>query len=680
MVVGPAANPNTGLCLQPKVHSKPPFTIEAPWAKPVPGETLPRIHPVAKDGLITQPDASISTVYDIITFAAKKYGSHQAMGSRKIIRTHEEVKKVKKMVDGQEVTEDKKWTFFELSGYTYISFTEYHGIVHQLGAGLKKLGLQTGEKVHFFAQNSANWLKLAHGCTTQSLPIVTAYDTLGTEAVQHSVIQTKASACFVDPSNLSKIEESLKTATGVRYIIYNMDTSADIKPQQLEQFTTTHPNIKILSFEELQKLGADHPIPPQPPQSSDLACIMYTSGSTGTPKGVPLLHSALIAAIGGIQGTVGNYIGPGDRLLTYLPQAHILEFVFETICLYWGGTMGYGHPKTISDASVRNCKGDIREFSPTILVGVPAIWEQMRKGVVGKVQAGSFVVKNLFWGALAAKQMLLSAGLPGAGVLDAIVFKKVKEATGGRLRVMMNGGGSVAKETQNFLSMVVAPMISGYGLTETTAMGTLMDPMQWSDESVGGMPGSVEVKLVDFADAGYYATNTPPQGEIWIRGATVMKGYWEDEEQTREAMTEDGWFKSGDIGQWDSTGHLKIIDRKKNLVKTLNGEYVALEKLESIYRSTTVVQNICVYADGSRSKPIAIIQPAEPALKKLAEENGIKGASIEELIHDKKLKGIVLKELQAQGKKGGLSGIEIIDGVVMADEEWTPQSVSLQSY
>jgi long-chain acyl-CoA synthetase len=155
-----------------------------------------------------------------------------------------------------------------------------------------------------------------------------------------------------------------------------------------------------------------------------------------------------------------------------------------------------------------------------------------------------------------------------------------------------------------------------------------------------------------------------------------MEGYYENEKETKEALTPDGWFKTGDIGEWDKNGHLKIIDRKKNLVKTLNGEYVALEKLESVYRSATVVANICVYADQQRTKPVAIIVPAEPALKKLAERIGVEGSGIEDLVHNKKIQSAVLKELQQVGRSGGLSGIEIIEGTVLADEEWTPQNVS----
>ena len=133
---------------------------------------------------------------------------------------------------------------------------------------------------------------------------------------------------------------------------------------------------------------------------------------------------------------------------------------------------------------------------------------------------------------------------------------------------------------------------------------------------------------------------------------------------------------TGDIGEFDPNGHLKIIDRKKNLVKTLNGEYIALEKLESVYRSSPVVGNICVYAAEDQDKPIAIIVPVEAALKKIAHDHGIEGDNLETLVHNEKLKTIVLQELQAAGRAGGLKGIEIINGVVLSDDEWTPQNVS----
>ncbi|KAL8954342.1 MAG: hypothetical protein Q9183_007183 [Haloplaca sp. 2 TL-2023] len=205
-------------------------------------------------------------------------------------------------------------------------------------------------------------------------------------------------------------------------------------------------------------------------------------------------------------------------------------------------------------------------------------------------------------------------------------------------------------------------------------MGAICDPAAWTSSAIGEMPGSIEIKLVDCPDLKYFSSHSPtPQGEIWIRGAAVADGYLDLEQETKEAFTADGWFKTGDIGEFDENGLLRVIDRKKNMVKTLNGEYIALEKLESIYRSSNLVANICVYAAEDKQKPIAIVVPVEAAFKNLAKANGIDDCdSIEDLVENKRVRDLALVEIQKQGRSGGLMGIEIVDGIVVAREEWTP--------
>jgi long-chain acyl-CoA synthetase len=153
--------------------------------------------------------------------------------------------------------------------------------------------------------------------------------------------------------------------------------------------------------------------------------------------------------------------------MSYLPLAHIFEFALENAALFWGTLLGYGTAKTLSDTSMKNCKGDIRELRPTLMVGVPAVWEQIRKGVVARVEQQNFIARNVFWAALAAKSWMLKWGLPGWALFDKTVFGKVREATGGRLRMTANGAGPISKDTLRFLSLVMAPMIGGYGMTET---------------------------------------------------------------------------------------------------------------------------------------------------------------------------------------------------------------------
>ncbi|KAH9868969.1 hypothetical protein J1614_008046 [Plenodomus biglobosus] len=657
---------------QAKAVKPGPYTTEAAGAQKVEGESIPRRNNAAKDGLILTPAEGVETLYDILRHSSAKFGNAKAVGARRIVNVHEETKKIKKMVDGEETEVDKTWQYFELSPYKYKSFVEFEQMALAVGSGLKSLGFAPQDRLHLFAATSMQWLASAHGAMSQSLAIVTAYDTLGEEGLKHSMLQTNAKIMFTDPELLPKLVNPMKDAKDVQVVVYC--TKNDPKQADIDALTSAHPHLKVMSFDDLVRLGEQSPAEPVPPKADDLACIMYTSGSTGTPKGVMIKHRNVVAAVAGVDVIVGRYLGPGDVLITYLPAAHILEFVFENAVLYWGGTMGYGTIRTLSDQSVRNCAGDIRELKPTVMVGVPQVWETIKKGIINKVEAGGALKSKVFWGAYAAKSFLLNSGLPGSGVLDAIVFNKVKEATGGKLRICLNGGGPISKETQRFISIAITPMISGYGLTETCAMGALMDPLSWNEHALGEMPASIEMKLVDFADASYFTASNPPQGEIWIRGGSVVEGYLNMPEETAESFTPDGWFKTGDVGEFNANGEIRIIDRKKNLVKTLTGEYIALEKLESVYRSAPIVANICVYAAEDRQKPVAIIVPAEPALKKLAAQEGVKGDHLEELVHNKKINSAVLKQLQDAGRKGGLASFETVEGVVLADEEWTPQN------
>ena len=278
----------------PRLSIRPPYTVEVPGQQPVEGETPIRRHPAAVDGLPTKPADNINTVYELVKVSAAKYGNAKCMGSRKLVRTHQETKKVKKMIDGEEREVDKNWTYFELSGYEYMTFTEYERLTLQLGAGLRKLGLETNDRVHIFAATSQYWLAMGHGAASQSMAIVTAYDTLGEEGLRHSMVATKAKAIFLDPHLLPTLGNVLKDATEIRHVIYN--TQNQVKQDHIDKLKSAFPHVNILSVEELRKLGEENPVDPVPPAPEDLCCIMYTSGSTGTPKGVPLKHKHVVAS------------------------------------------------------------------------------------------------------------------------------------------------------------------------------------------------------------------------------------------------------------------------------------------------------------------------------------------------------------------------------------------------
>lgn len=280
--------------VQPRIYKKGPFTKEVQGVEAVKSETIPRRNPDLKDKLVVRPTPDVYTTFDVVKYAAKNYGNAKALGTRKLVRTHKETKKIKKMVDGVETEVDKVWTYFELSGYTYRSFTEYEKMILDIGAGLRKLGLVKYDRVHLFAATSAHWLGMSHGAASQTMPIVTAYDTLGEVGLQHSLVATGAKAIFLDPHLIPTLTNPLKEAKEIKFVIYN--TEHDVNPAHVEALNAVHPDIQVLSIDDLIKLGAESPVEPVAPVPEDLACIMYTSGSTGTPKGVPLKHKQVVAA------------------------------------------------------------------------------------------------------------------------------------------------------------------------------------------------------------------------------------------------------------------------------------------------------------------------------------------------------------------------------------------------
>ncbi|KAM0281688.1 hypothetical protein ACHAQH_003419 [Verticillium albo-atrum] len=652
-----------------QVH-KPPFTIEAPGYEKVEGETLPRRNPKAKDGLRKRPSEDVSTIYDIVKRSARVYPNEPAAGSRKLIKLHKEMRKISKNVDGEVQEVEKEWQFFELSPFSFLTYTELHRYILQLGAGLRKLGLNKGSRLHFYATTHLNWMALSHACGSQSISLVTAYDTLGEEGLEHSLLQTDADAMYIDPQLLKTATRPLKKAKTVKFLIYN-DASHFATGDEVEAFKKANPDTTLYSIEEVRQLGEDNPVDTVEPSPEDLYCIMYTSGSTGLPKGVPLTHENVLAAVTGLYTNVEECVSHSEYILAYLPLAHIFEMVLENIVLFIGGTLGYGNPRTLSDTSMKNCAGDMRELRPTVMVGVPQVWETVKKGIEAKVNSAGAVTKALFWGAFNYKTFMSKNNLPLATVLDSVVFAKVRELTGGRLRFTMNGASGISDGTKHFLSMTVAPMLTGYGLTETGANGALGDPLEYTSDAIGPIPAAADIKLVSLPELNYSADSNPPQGEILIKGPAIFKEYFNNKEETEKAITPDGWFKTGDIGEFAPNGHLRVIDRVKNLVKMQGGEYIALEKLESVYRGSQFVANIMIETDSDSPRPIALIAPNEKTLTEQAQKLGVDEAHQHS---DRKVKDAVLKDLIAVGKRGGLGGIEVISAVVLVEEEWTPAS------
>ncbi|KAJ1557988.1 long-chain fatty acid-CoA ligase, partial [Cladochytrium tenue] len=468
----------------------------------------------------------------------------------------------------------------------------------------------------------ADWMLMAHAAFTQNFTITTAYDTLGEEGLSYSLNECEVTTLFTNGDLLPIVQKIAPKVKTLKNVVYNGTPSAAV----LESLRVNAPHIKLISITELKTFGEKNPSELSLPTASDLACIMYTSGTT--------VAGALYLL---------EFISKEEYYLAYLPLAHILEFVVENACLFLGICLGYGSVRTLTDASVRNCYGDIKELRPTLMAGVPAVWETIRKGILAKLREASPAQQRIFELACNLKWTLLTLGLP-TSLLDKLVFNRIKEQTGGRLKFALSGGAPIPRTSQKFLSVCICPLVNGYGMTECCAVVAVQSIDISARVGIVGPPvPSMEIKLVDVPDTSYSSKNRPrPQGEIWVRGASVMKGYYRQPQLTSEVLTEDGWLMTGDIGEWQPDGCLSVIDRKKNLVKLANGEYIALEKLESIYKTSPYVANIIVYGDSEQYFPVAIIMATEKELHHLAKEKNIfpdpDSVELQELADNKAIK------------------------------------------
>ena len=428
------------------------------YGPPAPaGESRPRRSNLVGDGpLVTTPLEGVETIHDVLLYAARTFTTKDAMGWRDVDKVIEEQKEVTKTVAGKEVKETKTWKYFQLSKYKYLSFTEFLGKVEAAACALHHLGVTKGDVFNVYAATSVNWRLMGHAAAAVGGVIATAYETLGEDGLQHSLAEPDCKGVFTNASLLSSLAKVLPRTPAIKLIVYDDTPKGTI----VDDIKAIRSDIQILSLDDFLRVGAENPVDLKTlaPTKDDLACIMYTSGTTGAPKGVMLTHSNLISSIGAVVVHVGRHLGQSDRFLAFLPLAHILEYVVELTLFFVGVTTGYGTVKTLSDASVRNCKGDMAEFQPTLLAGVPAVWETLRKGILGKVSQSSSIRQALFNGAYAAKKY----NIPVLKQLaDAVVFSKIKAGTGGRLRLALSGGAPLSNETQEFMSVAVVQVLQG---------------------------------------------------------------------------------------------------------------------------------------------------------------------------------------------------------------------------
>ncbi|KAI8318435.1 acetyl-CoA synthetase-like protein [Martensiomyces pterosporus] len=634
-------------------------------------ETPVHRYPAALDSLTACAPPNITTIYQAFQHRLSLNPDKLTLGQRPVLEIINKDKITTRQVGGKEQETRKRWSYFRLGGYEWMTYREIAKITRNVGAGLVQLGLGADSRVVIYAPTSREWTLCALSCYSQSMQVVTAYDTLGEEGLVHAMNQSKAAAIFLKADQLPMLERIASKVETVRYVVYYQDQYG--MPQAAaEALEKVKDKFEVLTMDGVQKLGAEHPADLKVATREDIALVMYTSGTTGPPKGVLIAHEGLLSICGAIHQLVPDYIDyEEDRVLSYLPLSHVLAFFVETYCIYSGLAVGYGSPRTLTEDNVSGCLGDIRTLKPAVMLGVPQVWNTIRASILRQVMAKPWLVQQIFFGAVELKTWLTYYGLP-TGVLDQVVFRKTREGTGGKLKIVITGGAPINEHVQKLIAAAVCPMIQGYGMTEMSGLVSVQIPGDLSLGNIGPPVPSVECKLVDVPEAGYFASNN--EGEIWLRGPSVFRGYLDNEEETRNTVSVDGWVKTGDIARWTKAGQLSIIDRKKNLIKLAQGEYIALERLESAYSTSKYVNNICVCADSRMTQPVALVNIDANAIGGMADRAGIAYTRVDELAEDRRFLALVLEDLLMAAKHSSLVRQEILADVRVDPELWTPEN------
>ncbi|KAJ3215592.1 hypothetical protein HK099_006295 [Clydaea vesicula] len=631
---------------------------------------------LSKDGLIKSlPD--VTTVYDAFNRGLK------VAGPNSLCFAHRPVLSKKDAKTGQPVWGEYKWqTRGEVSERRY-----------NFGSGLKKLRADvTGNDINesqwtfgIYATNRPSWVIADHAGYAYSLIPVALFDTLasffqGPESIEYIVNHADISILVCSLDKVQNVLKASQNCPNLKVII-SMDTLEDHGASSgsqhhaisgmgasagsiLKQWSEEK-GVRLFSMEEVEQLGKQNRLSPDPPKPEDIATICYTSGTTGNPKGAVTTHGNYAATTAGLMAMGINFTSD-DMHLSYLPLAHAYERA-TMIGMVYGGV-----PVCFYRGDVSLLFEDIATVRPTIFNSVPRLFNRIHGAILQKtLHSGSTVTAAIFSRALAAKtESMKTTGALTHGLWDRLIFNKIKQVLGGRVRLMVSGSAPISGEVLDCLRCCFScEVLEGFGQTETAAVASVCWP---GDYRAGGTIGPVlpctEVKLVDIPDMKYLSSDLPcPRGEIWVRGPNIMREYWKEPKKTEETLDSEGWLATGDVGSITERGLIKIIDRKKHIFKlsqglednlmmdSLENELVAIIVPEPEY---SVKQAIAHKIISSKTVNPGPIQPGQPLPEIL-----------KELVKSEKFQKLVMDDMIKLGKERKLAGFEYPKAIFLEGSE-----------
>ncbi|OHT08320.1 Long chain acyl-CoA synthetase 7, peroxisomal [Tritrichomonas foetus] len=476
---------------------------------------------------------------------------------------------------GKRVFENGKWQ----DRFEYINRTQFAELRDAVGSFLIKNGAEFGGHIGILSYNRIEWVVAQHVCFAYGFVPVPIYDTFGWENIKYIVNHSNLKFVFVVSSKLNDLLK-LNCDTIQHIIVF------DAEENPYDPVNTPTTLTRISKWDDVIKFSER--FPKRPPTADTPASIMYTSGTTGKPKGCVMTHANFLATASSFYTFVYPF-KQDDSMLSYLPLAHVYENVLHVVATKCLGVIAF------YSGSVSRLVEEVGIFHPTVLVGVTRVFERVMEGIQKKISQKPFLVRSLFATAFHVKSFLTEHfRIQKCPIVD-LAFSQVNAALGGRMNLLICGGSALPSEIQNYLKIGCnVSFIQGYGLTETTAGTTVQKCTDTTNGNVGVILDCTEAKLRDLPEFGYFAKNF--QGELYVRGPSVFKGYYNDEESTKAALDPQGWFKTGDIFELTKTRQFRMIGRAKELVKLSQGEYISLSKLTNIYSSVKYVNQIYIHA------------------------------------------------------------------------------------